>query len=66
MAHPSSAAAPTSLKGIAPATELDGKGLNIAIVHTQWNKPIIDALAGGARAELERLGVTVHVHSVGF
>lgn len=46
-----------SVKGIALPAEVVGHGKRIGIVHTQWNKEIIEALVGGAREELLHRGV---------
>ncbi|KAK7693979.1 hypothetical protein QCA50_003554 [Cerrena zonata] len=47
-----------SIKGPAPApTQLDGSGLRIAIVHSRWNKSVIDALVQGTIASLKKHGV---------
>jgi 6,7-dimethyl-8-ribityllumazine synthase len=37
---------------------LDGRGLAVAVVQARFNAAIVDALAAGCIAELERLGVT--------
>ena len=40
----------SSIKGPAPPpSNLDGSPLRIAIVHSRWNKEVIDALVGGRR-----------------
>ena len=36
---------------------VDGAGLTVGIVHTRWNKPVVDALVDGCRTRLEALGV---------
>ncbi|KAI1794688.1 Lumazine synthase [Ganoderma leucocontextum] len=47
-----------SIKGPAPPpTKLDGSPLRIAIVHSRWNKSIIDALVAGTIAKLKATGV---------
>jgi 6,7-dimethyl-8-ribityllumazine synthase len=43
---------------------VDGKGKTVAIVYAQWNKAVIDALVGGAVAELERSGANVILQEV--
>ncbi len=45
------------LKGITLPAEVTGAGMRVGIVHTQWNREIIDALVGGARSELVKRGV---------
>ncbi|KAH9981145.1 6,7-dimetjyl-8-ribityllumazine synthase [Lactifluus volemus] len=35
----------------------DGRPLRIAIVHSRWNKPVIDALVNGAKKKLNEAGV---------
>ncbi|KAI0086354.1 Lumazine synthase [Irpex rosettiformis] len=48
----------TSVKGPAPPpTNLDGSALRVAIVHSRWNKEVIDALVTGTIAKLKALGV---------
>jgi 6,7-dimethyl-8-ribityllumazine synthase len=45
--------------------KLDGKGLNFAIVASQWNDFITSKLIEGASAALEKLGVEdVHIFKV--
>ena len=52
-------------KGIANASaDLDGYGLNICIIRTQWNAAIIDALTAGASSELSRLDAKVCILEV--
>ena len=47
-----------SIKGPAPPpTKIDGSSLRIAIVHSRWNKEVIDALVGGTIAKLRQHGV---------
>ena len=47
-----------SIKGpAAPPTKLDGSPLRIAIVHSRWNKTVIDALVAGTIAKLKETGV---------
>ncbi|TFK94796.1 dimethylribityllumazine synthase [Polyporus arcularius HHB13444] len=47
-----------SIKGPAPPpTKLDGSPLRVAIVHSRWNKPVIDALVAGTIAKLKATGV---------
>ena len=47
-----------SIKGPAPPpTKLDGSPLRIAIVHSRWNKTVIDALVAGTIAKLKATGV---------
>lgn len=45
-----------TVKGLEPK-KLNGKGLNIMIVHTRWNNKVVDALVQGAVDELAALGV---------
>ncbi|CCM04424.1 uncharacterized protein FIBRA_06601 [Fibroporia radiculosa] len=48
----------SSIKGPAPSTTtLDGSPLRVAIVHSRWNKTVIDALLAGTLAKLKALGV---------
>ncbi|CAL1705589.1 unnamed protein product [Somion occarium] len=48
----------TTIKGPAPApTQLDGSGLRVAIVHSRWNKTVIDALVAGTVSTLKAQGV---------
>ncbi|KAI0929006.1 hypothetical protein AcW1_006074 [Taiwanofungus camphoratus] len=48
----------SSIKGPAPSsTRFDGSSLRIAIVHSRWNKTVIDALLAGAVAKLKEQGV---------
>ncbi|EMD38177.1 hypothetical protein CERSUDRAFT_113329 [Gelatoporia subvermispora B] len=48
----------SSLKGPAPApTNFDGSQLRVAIVHSRWNKTVIDALVTGTIAKLREQGV---------
>ena len=52
-------------KGIASAsTDLNGSGLHICIIRTQWNAAIIDALTAGASSELARLNAKVCILEV--
>lgn len=47
-----------SIKGPAPTSnKLDGSPLRIAIVHSRWNKTVIDALLAGTIAKLKEHGV---------
>ena len=47
-----------SIKGPAPPpTDLDGTPLRIAIVHSRWNKEVIDALVTGTVRKLKEYGV---------
>ena len=47
-----------SIKGPAPPpTKLDGSPLRVAIVHSRWNKSVIDALVAGTIAKLKATGV---------
>ncbi|KAI0748490.1 Lumazine synthase [Daedaleopsis nitida] len=47
-----------SIKGPAPPpTKLDGSPLRVAIVHSRWNKTVIDALVAGTIAKLKATGV---------
>ncbi|CDO73619.1 hypothetical protein BN946_scf185014.g89 [Trametes cinnabarina] len=47
-----------SIKGPAPApTKLDGSSLRIAIVHSRWNKTVVDALVAGTIKKLKETGV---------
>jgi 6,7-dimethyl-8-ribityllumazine synthase len=57
------------LKGISSAVALipNAASKRVAIVHTEWNEPIISALVAGAVAELKRHGVreeNLHITSV--
>lgn len=45
-----------------PAAELNGQGLNIAIVQARFNSDITDALFNACVAELRRLGVSDIAH----
>ena len=48
----------SSIKGPAAApTSFDGSSLRIAIVHSRWNKTVIDALVSGTVATLKAQGV---------
>ena len=48
----------SSIKGPAPPpTKLDGSALRVAIVHSRWNKEVIDALVTGTIAKLKEHGV---------
>ncbi|PCH37742.1 Lumazine synthase [Wolfiporia cocos MD-104 SS10] len=48
----------SSIKGPAPPpTKFDGLPLRIAIVHSRWNKTVIDALVAGTVAKLREQGV---------
>ncbi|KAG6854691.1 hypothetical protein C0991_002402 [Blastosporella zonata] len=47
----------STIKGISAAPELDGSNLRVAIVHSRWNKSIIEALVAGAIAKLKERGV---------
>ncbi|KAJ3194903.1 hypothetical protein HK101_001575 [Irineochytrium annulatum] len=40
-----------------PASQLDGTGLRILIVHTRWNSPIVDSLTNKAVETLKSLKV---------
>ncbi|KAI0807776.1 dimethylribityllumazine synthase [Fomes fomentarius] len=47
-----------SIKGPAPPpSKLDGSPLRVAIVHSRWNKTVIDALVAGTIAKLRETGV---------
>ena len=47
-----------SIKGPAPPpTKLDGAPLRVAIIHSRWNKTVIDALVAGTIAKLKATGV---------
>ena len=47
-----------SIKGPAPSNvRFDGSSLRIAIVHSRWNKEVIDALVGGTITKLKSHGV---------
>ncbi|KAL1944819.1 hypothetical protein VTO73DRAFT_3249 [Trametes versicolor] len=47
-----------SIKGPAPPpATLDGSPLRVAIVHSRWNKSVIDALVAGTIAKLKETGV---------
>jgi 6,7-dimethyl-8-ribityllumazine synthase len=46
-----------SIKSGDAATNLDGSGLRVAIVHARWNKVVIDALVSGAVQKLRAAGV---------
>ncbi|KZP01144.1 6,7-dimetjyl-8-ribityllumazine synthase [Calocera viscosa TUFC12733] len=47
-----------SLKGLSSSTAaLDGAALRIGIVHTRWNKVVVDALVAGAVGKLREKGV---------
>ena len=47
-----------SIKGPAPPpSKYDGSPLRIAIVHSRWNKSVIDALVAGTIAKLKATGV---------
>ena len=53
------------IKGIASASnDLNGIGLNVCIIRTQWNAAVIDALTAGASTELTRLNAKVFVVEV--
>ncbi|KAH9950294.1 Lumazine synthase [Amylocystis lapponica] len=48
----------SSIKGPAAAsTRFDGSPLRIAVVHSRWNKAVIDALVSGTIAKLKEQGV---------
>ncbi|OCH86903.1 dimethylribityllumazine synthase [Obba rivulosa] len=48
----------SSLKGPAPSNaKFDGSPLRVAIVHSRWNKTVIDALVSGTIAKLKEQGV---------
>ncbi|KAL6298439.1 6,7-dimethyl-8-ribityllumazine synthase [Sparassis latifolia] len=48
----------SSIKGpSAPDAKFDGSPLRIAIVHSRWNKTVIDALVTGAVTKLREQGV---------
>lgn len=48
----------SSIKGpAAPLVKFDGSPLRIAIVHSRWNKTVIDALLAGTIAKLREQGV---------
>ena len=50
-----------SVKGPAPPpTNLDGSALRVAIVHSRWNKEVIDALVTGTVKKLREHGVKEH------
>jgi len=47
-----------TIKGLSESdVKYDGSTLRIAIVHTRWNKTIVDALVAGAIAKLKHNGV---------
>eukprot|EP01126_Amoeba_proteus_P012038 TRINITY_DN1493_c0_g1_i2.p1 TRINITY_DN1493_c0_g1~~TRINITY_DN1493_c0_g1_i2.p1 ORF type:complete len:196 (+),score=35.81 TRINITY_DN1493_c0_g1_i2:136-723(+) len=46
-----------SVKGLSHGTDVEGRGLRVGIVHTEWNTVIVGALLKGAKDELVRLGV---------
>jgi len=47
-----------SIKGPAAAeAQFDGSGLRVAIVHSRWNKVVIDALVAGTVGKLKAMGV---------
>ncbi|KAH9945808.1 Lumazine synthase [Epithele typhae] len=47
-----------SIKGPAPPpSKLDGSPLRIAIIHSRWNKTVIDALVAGTITKLKSTGV---------
>lgn len=47
-----------SIKGPAPSqAKFDGSPLRIAIVHSRWNKSVIDALVDGTINKLKEQGV---------
>ena len=46
------------VKGLAKRAKPDGKGLRVAIIKTQWNEKIIDALVSGCEKELKALHVS--------
>ncbi|GJE87083.1 6,7-dimethyl-8-ribityllumazine synthase [Phanerochaete sordida] len=51
----------SSIKGPAPPpTKLDGSPLRVAIVHSRWNKEVIDALVTGTISKLKEHGVKEH------
>ncbi|PSR77638.1 hypothetical protein PHLCEN_2v7828 [Hermanssonia centrifuga] len=51
----------SSIKGPAPPpTKLDGSPLRVAIVHSRWNKEVIDALVAGTISKLKEQGVKEH------
>ncbi|KAI0075264.1 Lumazine synthase [Panus rudis PR-1116 ss-1] len=51
----------TSIKGPAASeVKFDGSSLRIAIVHSRWNKVVIDALVAGTVATLKGQGVKDH------
>lgn len=46
------------IKGpVAADVKYDGSGLRIAIVHSRWNKYVVDSLVAGAVAKLKESGV---------
>ncbi|KZT61583.1 DMRL synthase family protein [Calocera cornea HHB12733] len=46
-----------SLKGLSSGASFDGSALRIGIVHTRWNKVVVDALVSGAVGKLRERGV---------
>lgn len=47
-----------SIKGPAPPpTKIDGSPLRVAVVHSRWNKEVIDALVAGTIKKLKEHGV---------
>ncbi|EJU00783.1 6-7-dimethyl-8-ribityllumazine synthase [Dacryopinax primogenitus] len=50
--------ADNTLKGLTSSTDtFSGEGLRIGIVHTRWNKQVVDALVAGALGKLRERGV---------
>jgi 6,7-dimethyl-8-ribityllumazine synthase len=45
------------LKGVS-SSEVDGRGVRVAIVHTRWNERIVSSLTQGCVDELKRRNVT--------
>ena len=55
---PTRASTMSSIKGPAPPpAKLDGSPLRVAIVHSRWNKEVIDALVTGTITQLKEHGV---------
>ena len=48
-------ASTSSIKGI-KKSRLDGTGLHIVVIHTEWNEKVVDALVEGCVEELNNAG----------
>ncbi|KAK9450002.1 6,7-dimethyl-8-ribityllumazine synthase [Limtongia smithiae] len=46
-----------TIKGKGVALEISGTDLRIGIVHSRWNKAVIDSLVSAAQAQLLKMGV---------